>query len=155
MILCYMICTVPVQPIHLFVNVAGQLGKRNCRTLYCVVDFRKLRKDFSAEFLPGQFLVPYCSFTLTIYQRCAKILCSIFLCADDAKLYKQPNRFYKMRSYWSTDCSRQSVYKNGWKSINIVLDFPTFPAVWNGGAQSHDFGSENRQKVGVFAHQIC
>jgi len=32
-----------------------------------------------------------------------------------------------------------------WPQIDaIVLDFPIFPAVWNGGAQSRDFGSENR-----------
>ena len=38
----------------------------------------------------------------------------------------------------------------------IVLDFPIFPAVANGGAQSRDFGTENRQKAsGVFAPQIC
>ena len=30
----------------------------------------------------------------------------------------------------------------------IVLDFPISPAVWNGGAQSRDFGPENRQKWG-------
>ena len=37
----------------------------------------------------------------------------------------------------------------------IVLDFPIFPAVGNGGAQSRDFASQNRQKVGFFAPQIC
>jgi len=30
----------------------------------------------------------------------------------------------------------------------IVLDFPIFPALGNGGAQIVDFGSENRQKWG-------
>ena len=29
----------------------------------------------------------------------------------------------------------------------IVLDFPIFPAVWNGGAQSRDFGSENAKNL--------
>jgi len=48
-------------------------------TLLCC-RFQEAQKDFSAEFLPGQFLVPYCSFTLTIYQRCAKILCRIAVC---------------------------------------------------------------------------
>ena len=38
---------------------------------------------------------------------------------------------------------------------DIVLDFPIFPAVGNGGAQSRDFGSENSQKVWFFAPQIC
>jgi len=37
----------------------------------------------------------------------------------------------------------------------IVLDFPIFPALRNGGAQSVDFGSDNRQKWGVSACKIC
>jgi len=37
----------------------------------------------------------------------------------------------------------------------IVLDLPIFPAVGNGGAQSVDFWPENRQKLGIFAPQIC
>jgi len=36
----------------------------------------------------------------------------------------------------------------------VVLDFPIFPAVGNGEAQSVDFGLEGRQKLGVFAPQI-
>jgi len=32
----------------------------------------------------------------------------------------------------------------------IVLDFPIFPALGNGGAQSVDFESENRQKLVFF-----
>jgi len=31
----------------------------------------------------------------------------------------------------------------------IVLDFPSFPALGNGGAESVDFGSENLAKLGV------
>ena len=39
-----------------------------------------------------------------------------------------------------------------WPQIDAtVLDFPISPAVENGGAQSRDFGSQNRQKVGFFA----
>jgi len=37
----------------------------------------------------------------------------------------------------------------------IVLDFPIFLALANGEARSVDFGSENWQKLGVFAPQIC
>jgi len=37
----------------------------------------------------------------------------------------------------------------------IVLDFPIFPALGNSWAQSVDFGTANRQKLGVFAPQIC
>jgi len=36
----------------------------------------------------------------------------------------------------------------------IVLHFPVFPALGNGGAQRVDFVSANRQKLGVFAPQI-
>ena len=38
---------------------------------------------------------------------------------------------------------------------NIVLDFPVFPALGNGGAESVDFGSANRRKLGFFVTQIC
>ena len=37
----------------------------------------------------------------------------------------------------------------------IVLDFPTFLALGNGGAQSVDFWSENGHRFGAFAPQIC
>ena len=36
----------------------------------------------------------------------------------------------------------------------IVSDFPIFPALGNSGAQSVDFGSANRRKLGVFAPQF-
>ena len=36
----------------------------------------------------------------------------------------------------------------------IVLDFPIFPALGNGRAQSVDFRSANRRKFGFFAPQI-
>jgi len=36
----------------------------------------------------------------------------------------------------------------------VVLDFLIFPALRNGGAQGVDFGSANRQKLGVFAPQF-
>jgi len=32
----------------------------------------------------------------------------------------------------------------------IILDFSTFPALGNGGAQIVDFGSANRRKLGFF-----
>ena len=43
-----------------------------------------------------------------------------------------------------------------WTQIDaILLNFPIFPAAGNGVAQSRDFGSENRQKVGFFVPQTC
>jgi len=36
----------------------------------------------------------------------------------------------------------------------IVLGFPIFSALGNGGAQSASFGSANRRKIGVFRPSI-
>jgi len=42
-----------------------------------------------------------------------------------------------------------------WPRIDpIVLAFPIFAALGNGGAQSVDFGPENQQQLEVFASQI-
>jgi len=37
----------------------------------------------------------------------------------------------------------------------IVLDFPIFPALGNGGAQRVDLGSKTRPKLVFFSSQIC
>ena len=36
----------------------------------------------------------------------------------------------------------------------VVLDFPIFLAVWNDVAESVDFGSGNRRKLGLFTPQF-